>query len=87
MTAPATLPLAQQHPLRTALAVLSAAAQADTHAPQHWPRWAVLLPHVLAAVSLVDDTADTDVAADTSWLLERASRYLRMQGRSRKPAR
>ena len=85
MTEPATPPVAQQHPLGTALAVLRAAAPADTSAPQHWPRWAVLLPHVLAAVSLVEDTADTDVAADTSWLLDRAGSYLHTQGRPGKP--
>ena len=62
-TEPATSPVAQQHPLRTAVAVLRATAPADASAPQHWPRWAVLLPHVLAAGTLVDDTADTDVAA------------------------
>ena len=83
MSEPAALPVAQQHPLATAVAVLRAAAPADTSAPQHWPRWAVLLPHVLAAVSLVDDTADADVAGDTSWLLECAGSYVHTQGRPR----
>src|SRR5262245_18669538 len=86
MTEPATPPLPQQHPLRTALVVLHAAAPADTTAPQHSPTWAVLLPRGLAAVSLVDDTAYTDdphVAAATSWLLDRAGSYLRTQGRPR----
>ena len=41
------------------MALLRAAAAAETSEPRHWPRWAVLLPHVLAAVSLVEDTADT----------------------------
>jgi len=82
MNEPATSPVAQRQPLRTALAVLRAAAPAGTSAPEHWPR-SVLLPHVLAAVSLVDDTADTDIAADTSWLLDRAGSYLHTQGRPR----
>ena len=37
-------------PLAVALRLLSADAPAQiTGAPQAWPRWAVLLPHVLAA--------------------------------------
>ena len=70
MTEPATSPVAQPHPLGTAAAVLRVAAPGDASAPEHWPRWAVLLPHVLAAV-----------APDVSWLLDRAASYLRTQGR------
>ena len=42
-----------------------------------------LLPHVLAASRLVDDTTDGVIAADTSWLLDRAGTYLQTQGRPR----
>jgi tetratricopeptide (TPR) repeat protein len=48
--------------------------------PQDWPRWAVLLPHVLAATSL-PSPAGHDVAADTAWLLDRAAAYLQVHGR------
>ena len=51
-------------------------------APEDWPRWAVLLPHVLAATShaswagqeLVPGSRD-----DLSWLLDRAGTYLHVQ--------
>ena len=46
-------------------------------APQDWPRWAVLLPHVLAATSLPGPTGQ-DAAADTAWLLDRAATYLQV---------
>jgi hypothetical protein len=52
-----------------------------TGAPQDWPRWAVLLPHVLAATSLANPAAGSagqDVAADTAWLLDRAATYLQV---------
>ena len=82
-TEPATSPVTQQHPLPTALAVLCASAPDDSSAPQHWPRWAILLPHVQATVSLLDGTTDTDIAADMSWLLDRAGTYLQIRGRPR----
>src|SRR5262249_1891708 len=53
-------------------------------APQDWPRWAVLLPHVLAATSLADQPASpagTDVAEDTAWLLDRAATYRQVHAR------
>jgi len=53
-------------------------------APQTWPRWSVLLPHVLA----VADHASPEIAAtnagqaaDLSWLLDRAGTYLQVRGR------
>ncbi|HET9895168.1 MAG TPA: TIR domain-containing protein [Streptosporangiaceae bacterium] len=48
-------------------------------APENWPRWAVLLPHVLAATSHPGHLARPagDQATDgTSWLLDRAATYL-----------
>ncbi len=48
-------------------------------APQDWPRWEVLLPHVLAATSL-SCPAGQDMA-DTAWLLDRAATYLQAHGR------
>jgi Tetratricopeptide repeat len=48
--------------------------------PQDWPRWTVLLPHVLAVTSL-SGQAGPDVAADTAWLLDRAAAYLQVHAR------
>jgi tetratricopeptide (TPR) repeat protein len=55
-----------------------------TRAPQDWPRWAVLLPHVLAAASHFDDlrgAAQEAAGADASWLLDRAATYLQVHAR------
>src|SRR5262249_39664063 len=49
-----------------------------------WPRWAVLLPHVLAAAAHFDRAAgrpDQDTMADAAWLLDGAGAYLRVQAR------
>ena len=42
-------------------------------APESWPRWAVLLPHVLAATARLDPATagETAVLDDASWLLDR----------------
>ena len=67
------------HPLPMALGLLRAdAPEQVVGAPQAWPRWAVLLPHVLAATSHLDDIAspDRDAMANASWLLNRAGTYL-----------
>ncbi len=83
-TPPASKPPAPQtgpgsHPLATAVRLLREDAPGQiTGAPQHWPRWAVLLPHVLAATthaSTPDTAADQDA---TAWLLDRAAAYLRI---------
>lgn len=50
-----------------------------TRTPEAWPRRAVLLPHVLAAVSHFDDLSRPGrgaAEADASWLLDRAAMYL-----------
>jgi tetratricopeptide (TPR) repeat protein len=50
--------------------------------PQDWPRWAVLLPHVLAATShfnMLPDQALRAAGTDASWLLDRAATYLQVQ--------
>jgi tetratricopeptide (TPR) repeat protein len=60
-----------------ALGLLRAdAPETITGAPQDWPRWEVLLPHVLAATDL-----SSQDAADTAWLLDRAAAYLQVHGR------
>ena len=51
--------------------------------PEDWPRWAVLLPHVLAATSHTGDGLDEGPALECSWLLDRAGTYLQTQGRYR----
>ena len=72
------------HPLQVALGLLRADApgQIDS-APQSWPRWQVLLPHVLAAAAQTDPPATTDQAAldDTVWLLGQAGTYLWVHAR------
>jgi tetratricopeptide (TPR) repeat protein len=55
-----------------------------TGAPQAWPRWAALLPHVLAAANSFDSLprpAQDAAGADVSWLLDRAAAYLRVHAR------
>ena len=72
------------HPLPMALGLLRAdAPEQVVGAPQAWPRWAVLLPHVLAATSHLDDIAspDRDAMANASWLLNRAGTYLYVRAR------
>ena len=71
----------QAAPLAVALGLLRAdAPEKIVGVPQDWPRWEVLLPHVLAATSL-SGQAGQDVAADTAWLLDRAAAYLQAHGR------
>ena len=51
-------------------------------APQAWPRWAVLLPHVLAATGHADHVsrqAGPAVMADAAWLLDLAGTYMHVQ--------
>ena len=57
-------------------------------APEDWPRWAVLLPHVLAATQHWPRSTpsqqvepDATVWQDCSWLLDRAGTYLQVHGR------
>jgi tetratricopeptide (TPR) repeat protein len=53
-------------------------------APQTWPRWAALLPHLLAAVGHFDSLpwqAQQAFGADASWLLDRAAAYLDVHAR------
>jgi hypothetical protein len=52
-----------------------------TGAPQNWPRWAVLLPHVLAATSHFDIQRQDAGGADAAGLLDRAATYLQVQAR------
>jgi hypothetical protein len=52
--------------------------------PGVWPRWAVLLPHVLAVTGHADQASSQlgpAVLDDTSWLLDQAGMYLRVQAR------
>src|SRR5438067_462463 len=72
-------------PLAVALRLLRADAPGRiVGAPPDWPRWAVLLPHVLAGTGHLDDAAEPGPAAmadDAAWLLDRAGTYLRVQAR------
>ncbi len=69
--------------LAVALRLLRADAPAQIMgAPQAWPRWAVLLPHVLAATGHADHASRQPgpaVMADAAWLLDRAGTYLQVQ--------
>ena len=55
------------------------APEAIMCAPEVWPRWAVLLPHVLAAVEHLE-TGDGGSGAGVWWLLDRAGVYLQVHG-------
>jgi tetratricopeptide (TPR) repeat protein len=71
--------------LAVALRLLSADVPAEVQVTlQAWPRWAVLLPHVLAATGHADHASSQPspaVMTDVSRLLERAGTYLRMHVR------
>ena len=72
------------HPLGVALRLLRADAPGQIGSdPQSWPRWQVLLPHVLAAAAHTDPAATTDQAAvdNTVWLLGQAGTYLWVHAR------
>jgi tetratricopeptide (TPR) repeat protein len=87
MTNPAAEPAAgpARYPLAVAVGLLRAGAPGRvTAAPEDWPRWAVLLPHVLAATGYLDRAADQlgpQAMADASWLLGRAGTYLQVRAR------
>ena len=72
-------------PLTVTLTLLRADAPAEiTGVPAAWPRWAVLLPHVLTATGHLGRAAGGPGPAsmkDASWLLDRAGVYLRVRGR------
>src|SRR3954470_12125773 len=76
--------------LSVALGILRANAPGTVMAaPEDWPRWAVLLPHVLSATARLpagdvhpDGRGDaTSVWENCSWLLDKASAYLQVEGR------
>src|ERR1700761_1826466 len=85
MTADASAELERAGVLGVVLGLLRADAPGQiTGAPQDWPRWAALLPPVLAAPSHFDDLpgpAQEAAGADASWLLDRAAAYLRVHAR------
>jgi tetratricopeptide (TPR) repeat protein len=75
-------------PEASALTVVLGLLNADAPAqiigtPEHWPRWAVLLPHVLAAISHLGTGPRAKVAAglDAVRLLDRATVYLYVHAR------
>ena len=72
-------------PLAVALASLRANVPAEiVGAPQAWPKWAVLLPHVLAATGHLGGTAASSgqkAMVDAAWLLDRAGAYLQVHAR------
>ena len=73
------------HPLAVAMRLLKADAPWRIEdAPENWPRWAVLLPHVLTATGFLGDSrkhVDATVWAAGSWLLGLAGIYLRTHAR------
>ena len=55
---------------------------AITGVPEDWPRWAVLLPHVLAAADhLASHPGQQASGDDAAWLLDRAAAYLQVHAR------
>jgi len=85
MTADATAARDSSGKLGTVLSLLHADAPEQViDTPQDWPRWAMLLPHVLAATAHFDSLPhETQEAgrADASWLLDRAASYLLVHAR------
>jgi hypothetical protein len=85
MTADASPEPAGSGRLAAVLGLLRADAPATIRgAPQGWPRWAVLLPHVLAATShfgSLPPQGQGPAGADASWLLGRAATYLQVHAR------
>src|SRR5215831_3145187 len=81
---PHSAPARNDDPLPLVLGLLRAdAPQRIPEEPEGWPRWAVLLPHVLAATSYLDDSAGQlgqQALADGAWLMERAGTYLQVHG-------
>ncbi len=68
------------HPLPVVLGLLRADPPEEiSTAPQNWPRWRHLLPHVLTATAHHDD-ANPTAASATSWLLDHAATYQRTHG-------
>ena len=69
-------------PLALALWLLRVDAPAEIHgSPRSWPRWAALIPHVLAVTSHAGWQLAPTALEDTAWLLDRAAAYLHVQGR------
>jgi tetratricopeptide (TPR) repeat protein len=72
------------HPLGVALGLLRADLPGQViGAPRDWPRWAVLLPHVLAVAGYLDSAGQPgpEMMADGAWLLDRAGTYLQVHAR------
>jgi tetratricopeptide (TPR) repeat protein len=74
------------HPLGVAVGLLRADLPAQvTGAPEAWPRWALLLPHVLAVTGFLGHAGDLrhgqETAAAGAWLLDRAGTYLQVRAR------
>jgi tetratricopeptide (TPR) repeat protein len=77
------MPELADHPLAVTLALLRASAPDEdirtTHAA--WPRWAALLPHVLAAIGHLTHTAiqlGLAVLQDVVWLINPTGTYMRV---------
>jgi tetratricopeptide (TPR) repeat protein len=72
-------------PLAVVLGLLAAdAPRRVMGAPEDWPRWAVLLPHVLAATGHFKPQPgpqDQPGRDEASWLLDRAATYLQVHAR------
>jgi cellulose biosynthesis protein BcsQ/tetratricopeptide (TPR) repeat protein len=73
------------HPLTTALSMLRADVPEQVmSAPQSWPKWAMLLPHVLVATGHLNTAIEQisqETLANASWLLNRAGTYLQVRAR------
>jgi tetratricopeptide (TPR) repeat protein len=67
-------------PLAVVLALLCADLPEEiSTAPENWPRWRQLLPHILAAMAHHNDANPTAPDA-TYWLLDRAAAYQQTHG-------
>src|SRR6266700_916187 len=71
-------------PMAVVLGLLRADAPGQIMgAPRDWPRWAVLLPHVLSATGHPGTVPAPEAATgpDAAWLLDRAATYLQVHAR------
>ena len=72
------------------LGLLRADAPAVMGAPQDWPRWAVLLPHVLAANGYLEHSVGPGEQPGRprhAWLLDRAVTYPEVHAGLARPRR
>jgi Tfp pilus assembly protein PilF len=64
----------------TVSALLRSHLPETVYQPESWPAWRTLLPHVLAATAVPEDSVIPDEADTVAWLLNHVSEYLNATG-------